>query len=528
MMVIMDSSQPRSHGHDASAVSIHDDGFDLFQGHTIVDVFFDGQRIWSVAPASQGQPLGDETVRVRWPKPLRRFLHGVTRITLREHATGDLLLDHEHQFGTSVERVSVADREGRPLAVDKIGHLERPFDSSDDRVLASLLDQVQEILRILREECALSAFIAFGALLGAVREGKLLGHDNDIDISYLSKYQHPLDVGRESFEIQRAMRRHGFEVRRFSAADFKVRFTVADGSVEAVDIFGGFRCEELLYIMPRLRVPLRDADIQPTRDVELEGRSLPGPAQPEKFLAVAYGEKWRVPDPTWRPRPDPYARRRMDGWTRGLRAHRDYWEGYYLRKNREEATEAVSDFARWVIDREKVPAHIVDIGSGSARDALAFAYAGHRVTALDYAYSAVTGGNRSVAAAGLPVNVEFFNLYETRQVLATGARLAHADEPCVLYGRLIMNALEKDGRENFWRLTNMALRRGGRLYLALLTRAESESANGQGRHLRPRDPGPVIEEIQSQGGSVMHWEHEHPVRIPPIGQSSVSWLVAQW
>ncbi|MGH3319962.1 MAG: methyltransferase domain-containing protein [Streptosporangiaceae bacterium] len=505
------STFQRRLSHEGSGVpgtvSVDDDGLRVpaSQGG-VIDVLFDGRRVWSVAPGDHSKESGGGYVRVRWPRPLRRFLDGVTRVTLREHRSGDVLFDGEHRFGSRPERVRVVDDAGRALMVDKVGHLEHPFEASDTAAVESLLDRLGDAFEILHAECQLPAFLAYGALLGAVREGKLIGHDSDIDISYLSRYDNPLDVGLESFRIQRAMRRHGFEVRRFSSGTFKIRFPISGGIVQAVDIFAGFMCEGRLHVMPRLRVPLRRSDIVPLGRAELEGRGFPAPADPERFLAAAYGEHWGVPDPSWRPEAEASTRRWFDGWTRGLRTHRDQWESSFGPAARGPVAEEPSPFARWVAEREAAPIHVVDVGSGAGRDAVWLARAGHRVTALDYAYNAVACGRQAAGERSAPVAFEFFNLYELRQVLATGARLARLDDPVVLCGRLVVDAVEDEGRENFWRLARMALRPGRRLYLEFRTGGRRGRRGPAGLFVRPLRAETVVGEIEAYGGAVEHWE----------------------
>ncbi|MGH3319967.1 MAG: class I SAM-dependent methyltransferase [Streptosporangiaceae bacterium] len=516
-----------------ASAAVDDDGLRLPAGQRgVVDVLFDGRRVWSVAAEGGAAREPRMPLRVRWPGPLRRFLGGPTRVTLRDHGSGDVLLDREHRFGTGTRRINVADAEGRPLVVDKVGHLEHPFEAADSAALGSLLDRLGEVLRVLHDEGGVPAFVAYGALLGGVREGRLIGHDSDIDLSYLSRHAHPLDVARESYHLQRVVRRHGFEIRRFSAADFKVRFPIADGTTRGVDIFGAFVCEGVLHAMPRLRVPLRRSDIVPLGEIELEGRAFPAPADPERFLAAAYGEHWRVPDPSWRPEPEPSTRRWFDGWTRGLRSHRDHWERSFGRAagrapHRPPPVEP-STFARWVADHESPPRHVVDVGAGDGRDALWLARAGHRVTGLDYAYAAVGRGREAARRGSLPVSFEFLNLYELRQVLAAGARLAHSDEPVVLCGRHVVDAVEEGGRENFWRLARMALRPGGRLYLEFRTGARRHVPGPGGRFVRPLQPDLVVREIESHGGAI---EQREPVRVDAApGKSGPDGcrLIARW
>ena len=60
------------------------------------------------------------------------------------------------------------------------------------------------------QKAGIDAFPAYGTLLGAVREGRLIGHDSDADLGYVSEHTHPVDVVRESFRLQRALADMGY------------------------------------------------------------------------------------------------------------------------------------------------------------------------------------------------------------------------------------------------------------------------------------------------------------------------------
>ena len=49
-------------------------------------------------------------------------------------------------------------------------------------------------------------WIAFGTLLGAAREGKVIGHDSDIDLAYLSEKPTPAEMAVELYGVARALR----------------------------------------------------------------------------------------------------------------------------------------------------------------------------------------------------------------------------------------------------------------------------------------------------------------------------------
>ena len=102
-----------------------------------------------------------------------------------------------------------------------------------------LMRAIDDVLRVLHE-LGVDAFIAYGTLLGAVRNGELIGHDSDADLGYVSRHEHPYDVMRESFRLQRELVDRGYPVTRYSGAAFKVDVVETDGSVRGLDVFGGF------------------------------------------------------------------------------------------------------------------------------------------------------------------------------------------------------------------------------------------------------------------------------------------------
>ena len=105
------------------------------------------------------------------------------------------------------------------------------------------------------------AFICYGTLLGAVRNGRLIGHDNDVDLAYVSRQPFPVDVVREGFRGRAGpARRRAGSVRRGSGVRLNVRLPMQDGSMRYVDVFTAHWVEGVLY-MPSdtgFRLPVRD------------------------------------------------------------------------------------------------------------------------------------------------------------------------------------------------------------------------------------------------------------------------------
>jgi SAM-dependent methyltransferase len=245
--------------------------------------------------------------------------------------------------------------------------------------------------------------------------------------------------------------------------------------------------------MPTVRARLPRSTLVPLSTVELEGRRVPAPANPQALLQATYGDGWRVPDPSFVYRPSRALRRRLTGWMRGERRTYRRWEEFY-RDRSDGVPPEPSAFATWVADREPVPTELLDVGSGTGRDARFFAREGHYVTATELSPSALYRlGSEAVDHGRL--SAVHNNLYELRDVLTLGTRLANFHEVSVVYARLLLDSLAPDGRRNLWRVARMALLgRPGRLYLEWRTAAGSRSGGPQ-RGWYDVDPEDVVREL---------------------------------
>jgi SAM-dependent methyltransferase len=410
-------------------------------------------------------------------------------------------------FGSGKGRVSMVDELGRAVALTKHGRFNRPFESTDRSVIEGYLDQVDDALEILREDCGVPAFISFGTLLGAVRTGKLIGHDVDVDLGYLSAYEYPVDVIRESMRVERVFRSKGWKVIRQNGGFFALCPPQADGGSRNLDVFSCFIVNGMLHQVHDVRTKADRSAVLPLQEIEFEGRLMPAPAKPRVFLRAAYGRSWRVPDPSFQyhtPRP---TKRRVNGWLGGLRARRDKWVAFHnLLDERPDSRRQPSDFAGWVADRE-TPSDLVDLGCGAGGDAAYFALQGYRVTAIDFAPAALHRARRLARTRGAAVDFRTVNLYSVRESLAQGALLAARPGRTVVYARQLLEDLRPIGRDNFWRMARALARHGGRLYLEFQTGGDLASLDADGPPGQYfLDPDVVVAEALDKGATIVHRE----------------------
>jgi SAM-dependent methyltransferase len=466
---------------DLGTVSVSDDGLLLRSPGSRdfpVDVLFDGRRIASFWLRRDTETTGvgpKAGVLYRWPAPLQRFLNGTTELSLSDHVTGDELFRDEVALGSGEGRIRVEDAQGNPLGLDKSNRLSRLFTSRSAEHLEPLLDSIGTVVAAL-EEAGVRPFLAYGTLLGAVRQGDFIGHDSDADLGYVSEHDHPVDASMESFRLQRRLNRRGFEISRYSGLAFKVIVRESDGATRGLDVFGGFIREGTLYLMGEVGHPFRREWLEPRSQVTLAGRTFPAPQAPERLLEAMYGPGWKVPDPAYKFETPRMVQRRLSGWFRGLRVGLDArWQRVHRAPSPRPA-DGPSDFVRWVRDREPDLRTAVDVGCGTGRDVLFLARSGASAYGLDYFPRDFRAAERRATKRNLDATFDWMNLTELRSVLVTAATLSRAPGPRVVLARHVVEATDRNGRENLFRLAKMVTRGSGRLYLQL--RATRRGATG--------------------------------------------------
>ena len=469
----------------------------------VLDVLFDEQRVFAILP--ERHAVGDDGLRrVEWHPVLHSFLHGASTVTLRTHLEGKVLFQGDVVFGQGADRVRFLDREGYPLAMNKWGGLERPFESGSPES-ALLLADLQELLRIINEDLGRPAFLAYGTLLGAVRSGKFIGHDTDADIAIYSRHENPADIARESFLVQRHLSRLGWRSRRQSGAFVQVWNGPDASDLRKIDIFTAYHVGEWLAVNRWVRAKVPREAMLPLGEVTLEGMTFPAPHDPGAVLAATYGPTWRVPDPTFRFRLTPAMRRRADGWFGWHRLDHGRWR--HGVDGAAEDSDVPSELARFVESRQPASSVLVDVGCGEGRDAVWFAERGHHVLGLDYRPTVVHKAARSAAAAQVDARFEHLSLYDVRAALALAGTLA-CGRPPTLYARNLVEALRPVGRANLWLMAKVALSAGGAMYLEFRTDRAADGSRQEVRRpwLRTFAPDELVDEIEARGGSVAHRE----------------------
>ena len=494
------------------------------------DVLFDHEPVWSFTVDGSNQLRRH---LVRWPRAMRRWLDGYADITLREVGPAGETEPREIdlgriRFGSGEGQIRLVDGQDRPVVIDKWGIMQRPFSSRGSEVTDALGERTRQVIEVLREECGIDAWLAFGTLLGAARAGKAIGHDSDSDLLYLSEKETPAEINAEIYGIQRAFSRRCRRPLSSQAASSRCssrgRTAPRSGSMSTVLLRrrGAARDRHAARADPARGDPAADDD--GVRGVS----GSPAPADPATLLAASYGPGWQVPDPSFRHEPDNGTIARFEGWFGTMTARRG-WEAWW--NEHKELNPRLRALAQRVLADHPEPVSVFEIGAGNGSDAVALGEQGHRVNAYDFARHSFGAATRHTRAQGLPIRFGVSNLYDLRDAMTLGAlQVRRPRPPTVFLARFVLGSFHARGQEAFWRLLATCLRGGGRAYLEFTDEDDPDRANPQRRYLRSGSwsNDDVRARVERAGGRIVLADRQtRPA--PDGGRHCPSWhLVAEW
>lgn len=172
-----------------------------------------------------------------------------------------------------------------------IGHDFTP-DAFQNRDHQAIWDDVRNVVRSL-EQWSTDIFLNSGTLLGVVRDGKLIDHDDDVDLGMVIDARTEREAGRIWARICGEMAEAGLLTEYDPEAATIAKLKTRTGLL--LDLFPAWAFRGQVFVYPHTYGELSESEVLPLQPCELTGMQLP--AQPEKMLAVNYGEGWRQPDP---------------------------------------------------------------------------------------------------------------------------------------------------------------------------------------------------------------------------------------
>ena len=245
---------------------------------------------------SRGNSRGGGGFRLPISHNLRRLLpHGATfqvsanGTTIPLHPRCDPVIDNPDV--TSVDQLQEKLKSGF-IITPKYGEIFRPAAVKRAKML-SVIDLVEAGGRIFKKVVGKDLFLCYGTLLGYVRDGDFIEHDDDVDLCFLADADGWNGAFSEFMEAVRRLRQSGERVDVHSAVHFHWHI---EGL--ALDLFMGWTDGDRLNMyevsgcLPRHR-------LLPLRRGRFLGRDVFLPNDPEALLRLIYGEGWHIPDPNF-------------------------------------------------------------------------------------------------------------------------------------------------------------------------------------------------------------------------------------
>ena len=423
-----------------------------------IDVLFDGRRIWSIDVRDRDRA---NELSVEWPAALLPHLSGSTKLSVVDSGSGDEFDSRELRFDDTNERTAVVNEDGTSLVVNKWGWLGVALEAMSDELQGLIVERSRRLIDELTS-AGFRPFVVGGTLLGGVRDGRLLPHDDDADIAYLSEHTNPADVAREAFEVGHLLARLGYEIRRHSATHMQLLFHDEQGSIlHYIDVFTAFFTADGHMNQPfHVRGSMQQSDMLPFSQTELAGVAFPAPANTDRWLTINYDANWRTPIPGFQLVTPLETRRRFDNWFGGYNFQREFWDDWF------DADQHGDDATQWEPGRGWLVNQLsgmsadtlVDLGSGNGDGtrAAALRRPGVRTIGLDYSDVALER-TRAIPQA----DVSFAHLNLARLQSLSFARTHGIDGPFDVIANHLFDQLGHRTRAQAWRVLRMALRSGG-------------------------------------------------------------------
>jgi len=352
------------------------------------------------------------------------------------------------------------------------------FDSRSKEYKTSLVKAIKKLDLIYKSEFGIQLFLTYGTLLGAVRENNFIGHDFDVDLSYISRYEEGYEIAEESSKILNAIINDDIEDVKFSKghfAQYKVIVKV-DSFKFTIEIFTSFFKANKFFQYFWIGGDFEKRNVWPLSQMVFKDETFFVPNNKEAFLERIYGVNWKVPNPNFS----------YDMSAVNFKlfkeilpiANREYWNKYYSRKIYKDVwTINPSSFCKLVSKDINVNSRVLEIGCGNGRDSYYFAEISEFVKGVDYSKSAIDFCSETAKHRGLTIDFNTLNLYNQGDVEEFCKQNENGFD--IVYARFLVHAISLAGEKTLLNIFEKCLTEKGIVRLEFRTIGDKRINEGE-------------------------------------------------
>jgi len=169
------------------------------------------------------------------------------------------------------------------------------LENRDEEGIWKEITQISSLLASLDLRC----FLNSGTLLGIIRDGGFLPHDDDVDLAVILNADSDREASRQWASLGELLKQCLQPPYKLDLGQTILYKIVCPSELE-VDLFPAWVSSGHVFVWPYLHGELNTSDLFPLRPINENLPSVFLPAKPESFLEINYGSNWRIPDPSFR------------------------------------------------------------------------------------------------------------------------------------------------------------------------------------------------------------------------------------
>ena len=347
------------------------------------------------------------------------------------------------------------------------------FAALNDEQRRVRMQNCADFMTDIKANTGIDVYLSYGCLLGAVRGGKMISHDFDIDLGFHVEGETKEDIVSECRRLIRYLSKTCHRVVVESNGQFKAAKMFADNVYMSIEFFVSWATKDdffLYFGIPGAKIV---KETLPFSEIVIEGVTVPAPKNPEAMVEALYGSDWRIPNPNFRYENIDWGP--FQGFS--VNDNKPYWDSYYADKADNDVwAEFPSQFAAFCASEIQAGSRILEFGCGNGRDSTFFSQIGHDVLACDYSKAGIDLVKAKAETKGLTLKAEILNIYETSNV--EKMIMNHVGEFDVIYSRFTMHAITAEGQDRFLRMAKKLIKDDGQILLEFRNSEDERKNDG--------------------------------------------------